>query len=214
MNRTLCIATSLSIIASSLGGCASPGVQAPYVGPQVFGYTLNQPLSGEELQAFKATGFGTLSGLRVFARDDTDGGVIEVYLDRQDRPGVIRKKSRPFASEEACQAEFGPLKDQLQNRIVLSNAATRAPNSEGRARNVGDRYASLSSDACQAGRGESAGSYAYGLDAKLERAEAPKAKRSLGDKFDDAYIGAWTTVFVIALLPLVLIGLAVDKATD
>lgn len=39
-------------------------------------------------------------------------------------------------------------------------------------------------------------------------------KRSLGDKFDDASIGAWTTVFVIALLPLVLIGLAVDKATD
>jgi hypothetical protein len=93
--------------------------------------------------------------------------------------------------------------------IILSNAATRAPNSEGRARNVGDRYASLNSDACQAGRGELAGSYAYGLDAKLERAEAPKAKRGLGDKFDDAYIGAW-----IALLPLVLIGLAVDKATD
>lgn len=84
----------------------------------------------------------------------------------------------------------------------------------GRARNVGDRYASLSSDACQAPCGEPAGSYTYGLDAKLERAEAPKAKRSLGDKFDDAYIGAWTTVFVIALLPLVLIGLAVDKATD
>lgn len=98
--------------------------------------------------------------------------------------------------------------------IILSNAATRAPNSEGRARNIGGRYASLNSDACQAGRGELAGSYAYGLDAKLERAEAPKAKRGLGDKFDDAYIGAWTTVFVIALLPLVLIGLAVDKATD
>jgi len=36
----------------------------------------------------------------------------------------------------------------------------------------------------------------------------------VGDKIDDAYEGVWITVLMIPLLPFVLVGWAVDKATD
>ena len=103
MNRTLCVALSLTIIASSLTACSTPSTKAHISGPLVYGYTLYKPLSSEELNTLTKTGYETFQGARVFQRDDGYGGEINVYLDSLNRPSVINKDSHVFTSEDECE---------------------------------------------------------------------------------------------------------------
>jgi hypothetical protein len=203
MNRTLCTALSLSIIASS-AGCATKPVREPFKAPQIYGYTLNQPLSSDEFKALSATGAESLTGYKVYKRVDDQGDTYEVVLDHQVRPDSIRKKSRAFTSQPECEAEFEAQVAQLEQLLASHESRTPVP---------GDRYVGLYTTKCNFNRHDQSPTYRYALSLS-ESILAPPSKRGLGDKIHDAYGAAWMTVFTIALLPLVLVGLAVDKATD
>lgn len=213
MNRTLCSALSLSIIASSSAGCAAKPVTKPFNVPKVYGYTLNQPLSSDEFKALSATGGESGTGSKVYKRVDDQGDAYEVLLDRQIRPDFISKTSRAFANRSECEAELEAQVAQLKQLLASHDIATRGLGPESRALMSGDRYVSLNATDCgvpQYDRPE-AHRYTVGLS---EDIVAPPSKQSLGDKIHDAYGTVGMTVFVIALLPFVLVGLAVDKVTD
>ena len=203
MDRTLCVALSLSIIASSLTACTTPSTKVPVGGPQVYGYTLNKPLSGNQLSALSNTGFETLTGAREFQRDDGYGGEISVLLDRQNRPGVINKKSRVFTHEGDCESELKTQMNDLQQRIDSHNSTN--------GQLQGGRSISLSHEACRIRQGDQPGHYRYALSVSKSK-EPATSTSGLGKKVDDAYTGAWMTVFTVLLAPFVLIGAAVSKA--
>ncbi|WP_434648282.1 hypothetical protein [Pseudomonas sp. D1-2] len=203
MNRTLCTALSLSIIASS-AGCASQAVKEPFKAPQIYGYTLGQPLSSDEFKALSATGGESLTGSKIYKRVDEQGDTYEVLLDHQIRPDLITKASRAFVSQPECEAEFEVQVAQLKQ--LLASHEDRTPV-------MGDRYVSLSTTQCNVDRYDQSQTYRYALIVSVDTVAAP-LKRSLGDKIHDAYGAVGMTVFVIALLPFALVALAVDKATD
>lgn len=75
------------------------------------------------------------------------------------------------------------------------------------------RSISLSYEACRIRQGDQPGHYRYALS--VSKSKEPAAPTSgLGKKVDDAYTGAWMTVFMVVLAPFVLIGAAVSKAID
>lgn len=213
MNRMLCVALSLSIIASSSTGCAAKPVKEPLKVPQVYGYTLNQPLSRDEFKALSATGGESSRGGRGYKRVDDQGDAYEVFLDRQTRPDFIRKLSRAFASRTECEAEFEAQVVQLKQLFASHNIATRGLGPESRTLVPGDRYVGLNAMECNVRRPDQSEPYRYVLSLS-EGIVAPPSKPGLGDKIHDAYGAVGMTVFVIALLPFVMVGLAVDKATD
>lgn len=203
MNRTLCTALSLSIIASS-AGCATKPAKEPFKAPQIYGYTLNQPLSSDEFKALSVTGAESLTGSKVYKRVDEQGDTYEVFLDRQVRPDYIRKTSRAFASQPECETEFEAQVAQLKQ--LLANHENRAPV-------LGDHYVSLNTTQCNVGRYDQSQTYRYVLSVS-EDIVAPPSERGLGDKIHDAYGAVWMTVLGVALLPFVLVGAVVAKATD
>ncbi|MGX1175887.1 hypothetical protein [Pseudomonas sp. R151218B TE3479] len=203
MNRTLCTALSLSIIASS-AGCATKPAKEPFKAPQIYGYTLNQPLSSDEFKALSATGRESLTGSKVYKRVDDQGDTYEVVLDHQVRPDSIRKTSRAFASQPECEAEFKVQVAQLEQLLASHESRTPVP---------GDRYVGLYTTKCNSNRYDQSPTYRYALNLS-ESVLVPPSKQGLGDKIHDAYGAFGMTVFVIALLPFVLVGLAVDKITD
>lgn len=211
MNRTFCVALSLSIIASSLTACATPATKAPISGPQIYGYTLYKPLSSDELNALTNTGFETLAGARVFQRDDGHSGEINVFLDSRNRPSVINKTSRVFTSEGECKSELKTQMSDLQQRIDSHN--NTIAQSERDTHTPRGRYVSLSHEACRVHQGDQAEHYRYALSVS-KRQEPATSTSGLGKKVDDAYTGAWMTVFMVVLSPFVLIGAAVSKTID
>lgn len=110
MSRALCVTLSLTVVVSSLAGCSSSPVKQGIVkGPQVFGYTLNQSLSNDDLKAFtntRAVPYGR--DATIYKRDDGQGGVLQVFLDRNNRPLLIGEISRSFATRDECLAALQP----------------------------------------------------------------------------------------------------------
>lgn len=213
MNRMLCAALSLSIIASSTGGCAAKPVKAPLNVPQVYGYTLNQPLSSDEFKVLSATGSENSRGGRGFKRVDEQGDVYEVFLDHWLRPNFIHKQSRVFTSQAECEAEFEVQAAQLKQLLASHNIPTRGLGPESRTLVPGDRYINLSATGCEARRYDPPETHRYTLRLSEDTLTAP-SERGLGDKIHDGYEAVGITVLVIVLLPLVLVGLAVSKAVD
>ena len=211
MDRTLCVALSLSIIASSLTACTTPSTKAPVGGPQVYGYTLNTPLSGNQLSALSNTGFETLTGAREFQRDDGYGGEINVYLDSQNRPSVINKDSHVFTSEDECESDLkAQMKNLQQDNDSYNSTIDQSVREGDKARG---RYVNVSQQPCRVRHGDQAEHYRYVLS--VSKREKPASSTSeLGKKIDEAYTGAWMTVFVVVLAPFALIGAAVSKAID
>ena len=211
MNRTFCVALSLSIIASSLTACATPATKAPISGPQIYGYTLYKPLSSDELNALTKTGYETFQGARVFQRDDGYGGEINVYLDSLNRPSVINKDSHVFTSEDECESDLKAQMKNLQQDIDSYNSTIDQLVREGdKARG---RYVSVSQQPCLVRHGDQAEHYRYTLS--VSKREKPASSTSeLGKKIDEAYTGAWMTVFVVVLAPFALIGAVLSKAID
>ncbi|SEO79730.1 hypothetical protein [Pseudomonas sp. NFACC39-1] len=213
MNRMFCTALSLSIIASSSTGCAAKPVKEPLKVPQVYGYTLNQPLSSNEFMALSATGGESGTGSKVYKRVDDQGDAYEVFLDSKIRPDVIRKTSRAFASQSECEAEFEVQVAQLKQHLARHDIATRGLGPESRTLVPGDRYVGVNATECGARQYDHPEAYRYVLSLS-EDILSPAPKRGLADKVHDAYGAVGMTVFVIALLPFVLVGWAVDKASD
>lgn len=211
MNRMICVALCFSIIASSLTACSTPSKKTGIIGPQVYGYTLHKPLSGDELNALTKTGFETLQGARVFQRDDGYGGEINVYLDSQNRPSVINKDSHVFTSEDECESDLKAQMKNLQQDIDSYNSTIDQSVREGdKARG---RYVNVSQQPCRVRHGDQAEHYRYVLS--VSKREKPASSTSeLGKKIDESYTGAWMTVFVVVLAPFALIGAAVSKAID
>ena len=211
MNRTLCVALSLTIIASSLTACSTPSNKAQISGPLVYGYTLHKPLSSEELNTLTKTGYETFQGARVFQRDDGYGGEINVYLDSLNRPSVINKDSHVFTSEEECESDLKAQMKNLQQDIDSYNSTIDQLVREGdKARG---RYVSVSQQPCLVRHGDQAGHYRYTLS--VSKREKPASSTSeLGKKIDEAYTGALVTVFVVVLAPFALIGAVISKAID
>lgn len=214
MSRMLCIALSLSIIVSSLSGCATPPVKrAAVAGPEAFGYTLNQPLTADELKALTDARITSQAGTRMFTREDGQGGTLKLHLDSESRPVEIEKTSRLFGTEEECKAEHHLLVDELSTLAAVHNRAHRIPNREGLDYLPGEHYVKADGLRCLAGEGDPPDTFRYSEGIADHIATDPP-KRSFGKRFDEAYQSTAFTIIVIALLPLVLIGAAVGAMTD
>ncbi|PCR94501.1 hypothetical protein CP336_21675 [Pseudomonas fluorescens] len=210
----LCITLTISIITSSLTGCATPSVQQPIIGPQVLGYTLNQPLTEEEFNAVTNTGDKWGFGGWVYQRDDGQGGVLRVYLDKNHRPKGIERISQTFDTKDECESVFAAQTVELKKQMTAYNIANRRSENAGRREYLpGERHVEVSGGGCRDRQGDPRDVYRFDLQVR-ESIETAAPKRGLSDKFHDAYGNAWMTVFVIVLLPFVLIGAAVDAATD
>ncbi|NMY68036.1 hypothetical protein [Pseudomonas sp. WS 5414] len=212
MQRVMCTVVSLSLIVSSLGGCASQA-KPRVVGPQVYGYTLNQRLSTDEFKALSDTGRQTMSGLSIYELKDPEGARLKLYLERTLWVDRVEKVSAPFKVESDCENALKDETARLQSTIAEFNSRQARPG--GAPRQVGDIYASQSTTPCtrKGGRDADAQSYRYELSASLSTETAP-VKHGLSEKVENAYMGMWMGVFTIVLLPFVLIGAAVGAVTD
>ncbi|PYY92169.1 hypothetical protein DNK59_01065 [Pseudomonas sp. TKO26] len=212
MQRGLCTVVSLSLIVSSLGGCASQA-KPRVAGPQVYGYTLNQRLSADEFKALSDTGLETMSGLSIYELKAPAGAKLSLYLERTLWVDRVEKLSGPFEVASDCENAFKDESAQLQATIAEFNSRRARPG--GAPRQVGDIYASQSTTPCErkGGRDTDAQSYRYRLAASLSTETAP-VKHGLSEKVENAYMGMWMGVFTIVLLPFALVGAAVGAVTD
>lgn len=213
MQRTVCGTLSLTIIVSSLGGCASPPPRERVSGPQVFGYELQQPLSAE---AFKALTYARLDP--AYAEPDylsyqADGAVLALDLQRDRSLTRILKRSRAFDSRADCQAALDQDRASLQGPVDAFNA--RHAKVPGVAPQVGEPAASFSVRECwqRGGRGADSQSYRYEAWASQGPVSAPSKTRQ-PNVVEQTAGGVLVGLFAIVMLPFALIGWGVDKARD
>ncbi|NVZ52755.1 hypothetical protein HX792_20590 [Pseudomonas sp. B6002] len=122
MQRMVCSVLSLAMIMSSLGGCAAKPVKPAVVGPEVYGYTLYQPLTGEQLDDFSRTTKSFPGGLSLYLKASEGGGVLGLYADASHWLDTVSKTSKPLATEPECQAAQQVEDGQLKALVEGYNA--------------------------------------------------------------------------------------------
>lgn len=207
MQRMLCTVLSLLMISSTLSGCATAPVAArPAIsGPQVYGYTLNQPLSGEQLQRLSDSGQDFVGPLRLYRQFPRDGSRLGLYADAKRWLDTVSRTSREFSTQGECQAEQAVDEVQLTTLIDAFNAGQARP--AGAPRQVGDVYASQWLDACQriGGQGPGAEAFHYTLWATLQTATQASGQGFVR-KVEPTHNDAWSMATVVVLLPILLVA--------
>lgn len=122
MQRMVCSVLSLAIVLSSLGGCAAAPVRPNVVGPEVYGYSLYQPMTGEQIDDLSRSSKSFPGGLSLYLKASQDGGVLGVYADSRHWLDTVSKTSKPVATERECQAAQQVEEGQLKALIEGYNA--------------------------------------------------------------------------------------------
>jgi hypothetical protein len=148
MQRMLCSVLSLVMIMSSLGGCAAAPVRPEVAGPEVYGYTLYQTMSGKQFQPLTGTGKGFAGDLELYLQAAPDGGVFGLYVGRDSWLDTVSKTSKLYVTEPECEAARQVEEGQLKAIVEGFNARQVMP------RRVGDLYAVEAVDACKAANGQ------------------------------------------------------------
>lgn len=148
MQRMLCSVLSLAIITSSLSGCATAPVQPEIAGPEVYGYTLYQPLSSEQFEPLtKTRGFYT-GALELYLQAASDGGVLGLYVGGKHWLDTVSKTSKLFVTQPECEAAWQAEEGQLKALVDGFNARQTQPP------RLGDYYAVQTVDACKQFKGQ------------------------------------------------------------
>ncbi|WP_312493188.1 hypothetical protein [Pseudomonas cremoris] len=148
MQRMLCSVLSLAIITSSLSGCATAPAQPEIVGPDVYGYTLYQPLSSEQFEPLtKTRGFYT-GALELYLQAAPDGGVLGLYVGGKHWLDTVSKTSKLYVTQPECEAAWQAEEGQLKALVDGFNARQTQPP------RLGDYYAVQTVDACKPFKGQ------------------------------------------------------------
>ncbi|SEB53360.1 hypothetical protein SAMN05216178_1035 [Pseudomonas saponiphila] len=205
MQRMLCSVLSLAIILSSLGACTTAPVRPAVEGPQVYGYTLNQPLSREQVQRLTDTGKHYIGPLKLYQQVLPDGSQFDFYTDYRKWLDTLARTSREFPAESDCQA--AQQADQMQLTTLIDDFNARQARPAGVPRQVGEVYAVRALDACQrvAGQGPGAQAFRYTLWATLQT-ETAAHEHDFQRKVEDPHAQARDITQAILLLPFVALG--------
>ncbi|WP_338523532.1 hypothetical protein NUH87_27970 [Pseudomonas batumici] len=208
MQRILCSVLSLAIITSSLAGCSTPPVRPAVTGPQVYGYTLNQQLSGEQFQGLTDSGKRFVGSLRLYHPSQQDGRLLGLYADSKLWLDTVTSTSQEFSSESDCQA--AQQADEAQLKTLIDDFNARQARPAGAPRQLGDVYASQSLDACQriGGPGPGGEAFRYTTWATLQT-ETLAPRQGFPRKVEDTSSKAWDIALVIALVPIVVVAYGV-----
>lgn len=200
MHRMLCSVLSLTIILSSLGACTTAPVGPTVEGPQVYGYTLNQPLSREQVQRLTDTGKHFVGALKLYRQELPDGSQFGFYTNYRNWLNTLARTSREFPAESDCLV--AQQADQLQLTTLIDDFNARQARPTGVPRQVGDVYAVQALDACQrvGGQGPGADAFRYTLWATLQTETAAHDQGFLR-KVEDPHAQARGIAQVIVLLP-------------
>ncbi|MBC2656095.1 hypothetical protein H7A76_11665 [Pseudomonas sp. MSSRFD41] len=214
MQRMLCSVLSLAIILSSLGACTTAPARPAVEGPQVYGYTLNLPLSREQVQRLTDTGKHYVGALKLYQQVLPDGSQFDFYTDYRNWLDTLAHTSREFPAESDCQA--AQQVDQMQLTTLIDDYNAHQARPAGAPRQVGDVYAIQALDACQrvAGQGPGAQAFRYTLWATLQT-ETTAHEQGFLRKIEDPHAQTRGIAQVILLLPFaVLITFMGGGCTD
>lgn len=148
MQRMLCSVLSLAIITSSLSGCATAPVQPEIAGPEVYGYTLYQPLSSEQFEPLTKTRGFYAGALELYLQAAPDGGVLGLYVGGKHWLDTVSKTSKLYVTPPECEAARQAEEGQLKVLVEGFNARQTQP------RRLGDYYAVQTVDACKPVKGQ------------------------------------------------------------
>ncbi|WP_210712364.1 hypothetical protein [Pseudomonas sp. MWU349] len=200
MQRMLCSVLSLVIILSSLGACTTAPVRPAIEGPQVYGYTLNQPLSREQVQRLTDTGKHFVGAIKLYRQELPDGSQFDFYTNYRDWLDTLARTSREFAAESDCLA--AQQADQLQLTTLIDDFNASLARPAGAPLQVGGVYAVQALDACQrvGGQGPGAQAFRYTLWATLQT-ETAAHEHDFQRKVEDPHAQARGIAQVVLLLP-------------
>ncbi len=143
MQRMLCSVLSLAIITSSLSGCATAPVQPEITGPEVYGYTLYQPLSNEQFDPLTRSRGLYDGSVELYLQAAPEGGVLGLYVGGTRWLDTVSKTSKLYFTQPECEAAWQVEEEQLKALVDGFNARQTQP------RRLGDYYAVQTVDACK-----------------------------------------------------------------
>ena len=200
MQRMRCSVLNLAIILSSLGACTTAPVRPAVEGPQVYGYTLNQPLSREQVQRLTDTGKHFVGAIKLYQQELPDGSQFGFYTDYRNWLDTLARTSREFPAEGDCQA--AQQADQMQLTTLIDDFNARQARPAGAPRQVGEVYAIQALDACRrvGGQGPGAHAFRYTLWATLQT-ETAAPEHDFLRKVEDPHAQARGIAQVMLMLP-------------
>jgi hypothetical protein len=201
MQRMLCSVLSLAIITSSLGGCASAPVRPAITGPEVYGYTLYQPMTSAQFDALVRTTHSFGDSLQLYLKAAPDGGVLGLYIDSLWWVDTVSKTSKPYLSELQCQVAQQAEEAELNAVLVDFNT-----------RQAGDYRAVHALDACKrfTAPGVDGDAYRYTLWATLQ-AGPQQPEQAYPRKVEVTHSIAWTVAVLAIAIPLVVAVVVLTK---
>ncbi|KAA8563537.1 hypothetical protein FX985_03607 [Pseudomonas extremaustralis] len=201
MQRMLCSVLSLAIITPSLSGCSSVPVRPAITGPEVYGYTLYQPMTSDQSDTLVRTTHSFDDSLQLYLKAVPDGGVLGLYIDSDWWVDTVSKTSKPYPSEAQCQVAQQVGEAELN--AVLADFNTRQP---------GDYRAVHALDACKrfTAPGVDGEAYRYTLWATLQ-AGPQQPGQAYPRKVEVTHSIAWTLAVLAIAIPVVVAVVVLTK---
>ncbi|NVZ65378.1 hypothetical protein HX867_25065 [Pseudomonas gingeri] len=210
MRRTLCSVLSLTILTSLLSGCTTVPARPAMTGPQVYGYTLNQQLTAEQLQKLTDSGKSIVGSFKLYQQHHEDGSVLGLYADSKLWLDTVTSTSREFSTESDCQAALEA--DGAQVKAVIDEFNAQRGNPQGTPRQVGDVYAAQAADACQriGDPGAGADAFRYTLWVTL-RTETSALDQFFPRKVEETHISVWSLAAFAVLITATIAVIVMSK---
>lgn len=166
----------------------------------MYGYTLNQPLSREQVQRLTDTGKHFVGAIKLYQQELPDGSQFGFYTDYRNWLDTLARTSREFPAEGDCQA--AQQADQMQLTTLIDDFNARQARPAGALRQVGEVYAIQALDACRrvGGQGPGAQAFRYTLWATLQT-ETAAHEHDFLRKVEDPHAQARGIAQVMLLLP-------------
>ncbi|PUA43888.1 hypothetical protein C5U62_18125 [Pseudomonas protegens] len=166
----------------------------------MYGYTLNQPLSREQVQRLTDTGKHFVGAIKLYQQELPDGSQFGFYTDYRNWLDTLARTSREFPAEGDCQA--AQQADQMQLTTLIDDFNARQARPAGAPRQVGEVYAIQALDACRrvGGQGPGAHAFRYTLWATLQT-ETAAPEHDFLRKVEDPHAQARGIAQVMLMLP-------------
>ncbi|NVZ73234.1 hypothetical protein [Pseudomonas costantinii] len=192
---------SLAIITSSLGGCATAPARPTVVGPEVYGFTLYQKMTGEQFDSLTRIHKSYDGALELYLKASPDGGVLGLYADSSWWLDTVSKTSKLYFTEPECQV--AQRADEAQLKAVVDGFNTQQS---------GDFSAVQTVDACKrfTGQGLEREAYRYTLWATLQ-SKTLTPGQGYTRKPEVVRAGVLDWVVLAAAIPLYVVLVVVTK---
>lgn len=178
------------------------------MGPQVYGYTLNQQMTPEQLQGFTDSGkrfVGTT--LKLYHPPQHEGRLLGLYVDYKRRLDTVTSTSQGFVSESDCQV--AQQADEAQLKTLIDDFNSQQARPAGAPRQLGDVYASQSTDVCQriGGQVPEAATFRYTIWTTLQT-ETMEPGQTFPRKVESTTSEAQDIATIIVLVPILVVASA------